>query len=110
MRGCIPIHEAYLYTISDKISNGYTSIDTRESSKVVQSDASYAGAGLYVIDLTRLIDGKIDKYKLLSTVGGHSNIIENSKFSNRFTLIRNFNDIFIIPFPHMNLINCVGME
>ena len=36
-------------------------------------------------------------------------MIDNSKFSDRFSFIQNFDSIAVIPFPHLNLINFVGM-
>ena len=56
-----------------------------------------------------LFKGKIDKYKLAPAIGGHSNFIDNSKFGKRFSFIQNFDKIAVIPIPHLNLINCIGM-
>ena len=37
------------------------------------------------------------------------NYIDNSRFSDRFSFFQNFDTIAVIPFPHLNLINCIGM-
>jgi hypothetical protein len=39
------------------------------------------------MDLNRLFEGKIERYKLATTIGGHANWIDNSKFSDRFSFI-----------------------
>jgi hypothetical protein len=36
--------------------------------------------------------------------------LDNSKFSERFSFIQDYNTIAVIPFPHLNLINCIGMK
>ena len=59
--------------------------------------------------MERLFEGKVEKYKLLDAVAGLSSLIDISKFSQRFSFIQNFDNIAVIPFPHLNLINCVGM-
>ena len=55
------------------------------------------------------MEGKVLKYKIFSTVGGQADLINKSLFSNRFTFVKNFNKLFIIPFPHVNLVDCIGM-
>ena len=36
-------------------------------------------------------------------------MIDNSKFGERFSYIQSYDSIVMIPFPHSNLLNCVGM-
>ena len=72
-------------------------------------DWKYTGSGFYVFDIEQLFNGKIEKYKLSPTVGGMSNEISISKFSNRIAFIQNFDKIAVVPFPHLNLLNCEGM-
>lgn len=60
-------------------------------------------------DIEQLFNSKIEKYKLSSAVGGVSNEISVSKFSNRISFIQNFDKIAVVPFPHLNLLNCEGM-
>ena len=55
------------------------------------------------------MNGKVDRYKLAATVGGQANIIDDSKFGDRFTFIQSFDNIVMIPFPHLNILNCIGM-
>ena len=50
-------------------------------------DHKYAGSGFYVYDLDQLFNGKVEKYRLASAIGGVSNLIDNSKFSDRFSFI-----------------------
>ena len=42
-------------------------------------------------------------------MGGQCSIIDNSKFGDRVSLIQSYDNIIMIPFPHLNLLNCVGM-
>ena len=42
-------------------------------------------------------------------MGGQANIIDDSKFGDRFTFIQSFDNIVMIPFPHLNILNCIGM-
>ena len=111
IRSCLDIHQGYLYTISDSIAAPYT-IKTYKDGEEVSKDTypnDKSTSGFYVYDTTQLFDGKVEKYKLASAIGGVSNLIDNSKFSERFSFIQHFDSIAVIPFPHLNLINCVGM-
>ena len=72
-------------------------------------EGNYNTSGLFVFDVDAMFTGSIQKYKLLSTVGGQCNLIDNSKFANSFSIIQSFDNIIMIPFPHLNLMNCVGM-
>ena len=87
----------------------YSVYKTAKKKLIMPQNWRISGCGFYVCDLTRLVEGKIDRYKLMQAVGGQANIIDNSRFSDRMSFIKDFNDICVIPFPHMNLINCVGM-
>ena len=111
IRSCQDIHQGYLYTISDDIKLPY-SIKNFENGEQVSEDKienDESSSGFFVYDLTQLFEGKVEKYKLASAIGGVSNLFDNSKFSERFSFIQNFDSIAVIPFPHLNVINCVGM-
>ena len=66
-------------------------------------------SGFYAIDLAKLLEGKVEKYKVSKAIGGVCSFVDNSKFSDRFSFIKDYNTISVIPFPHLNLINCIGM-
>ena len=51
----------------------------------------------------------MEAYKLFSTVGGVNNQLDMSRFSQRITFLSNFKSIQVVPFPHLNLVNLVGM-
>ena len=51
----------------------------------------------------------MEKYKLAAAIGGVCSHIDNSKFSDRVSFIQNYDKIAVIPYAHINLINCVGM-
>ncbi len=42
-------------------------------------------------------------------MGGVCSSLDNSKFSDRFSYVQNYDFISIVPFAHLNLINCIGM-
>ena len=111
IRSCQDIHQGYLYTISDNIKMPY-SIKNFENGEQVNEEKyenDESPSGFFVYDLTQLFEGKVEKYKLASAIGGVNNLFDNSKFSERFSFIQNFDSIAVIPFPHLNVINCVGM-
>ena len=66
--------------------------------------------GFYVYDCHRLREGKVERYKLAPAIGGQSNIISKSLFGQRFAFIQSLDTIAVIPFPHLNLIQCIGMD
>lgn len=105
------IHQAYLYTISDRIDTCYyvTQEETDDNIPKKTKVPGYSQSGLYVFDIAKLLKGSISKYKISTAIGGVCSSLDNSKFSDRFSYIENFNHISIIPFPHVNLINCIGM-
>lgn len=37
-------------------------------------------------------------------------MLDKSKFSDRFSYIQDYSTIAVIPFPHLNLINFIGMD
>jgi hypothetical protein len=46
---------------------------------------------------------------LASAIVGRSNYIDNSNFSQRFSYFTSFQEISMLPFPHRNTINFIGM-
>lgn len=109
IRNCMDVHQSYLYTINDSIITPFKTINHEDDTVTKDPKHRYKPAGFYAYDLAKLLQGKIEMYRLATAIGGVSNYIDNSKFSDRFSFIENFNSIAVIPFPHLNLINCVGM-
>ena len=105
------VQQGYIYTISDHIDKNFrvTDGDGEDLENEQIQAQSFHGSGLYIYDMTRLLDGIVEKYKLVSAVGGLSNIIDNSKFSDRFSFVQNFDSVAVIPYAHLNVIGCVGM-
>jgi len=68
-----------------------------------------ASSGLYVYDIAKLLQGRIEKYKIAKAIGGICNHVDNSMFSDRFSFVQDYNNIVVVPFPHLNHVNCVGM-
>ena len=84
-----------------------TFIDNEEDEEEKKNLTS--ASGFYVYNTDQLFEGRIMKYKLMSTVGGQCSLIDNSKFADRISLIQSYDNIIMIPFPHLNILNCIGM-
>ena len=69
----------------------------------------FTPSGFYVYDLGHLLEGKIERYKLAASIGGQCNLLTKDKFGNRFSFLCSYDTISVIPFPHCNLTQCVGM-
>ena len=110
-RNCRYLHRSYLYTISDSEARPYEITDfTTDDGPEKESKFRYKPSGLYVIDTQRLFEGKLERYKLVTAIGGVCNHIDINKYSNRLSFVMDYNKLAVIPFPHLNLINCVGMS
>ena len=103
--------QGYLYAISDGIAMPYACKDEKDEDSIDEPFSNWkrSSSGFYVYDIEQLFNSKIEKYKLSKAVGGVSNDISVSKFSNRIAFIQNFDKIAVVPFPHLNLLNCEGM-
>lgn len=110
IRGCRMVHQGYLYCISDNITKPpiITNFDGSGEPEPYE-DHEFTSSGLYVYDLFRLIEGIIEKYKLSATIGGKSSLVNKSNFGNRFSFLINYNEMAVVPFPHVNQIECIGM-
>lgn len=69
----------------------------------------FTPSGLFCYDLEALLEGKIEKYKLATPIGGQCCLLSQSKFGNRFSFLNSYDELVVIPFPHVNLVECVGM-
>ena len=87
IRECHDIQQAYLYTMSDSITTHYNVTDENEAEPVKRRVGHYAAAGLYVYDISKLFAGQVEKYRLSRSIGGVCNHIDNSIFSDRFSMI-----------------------
>ena len=67
-------------------------------------------AGYYVFSVQALLRGKVDKYKVSSSAAGNCNLIEFYLYNERLAYIENYNKVIVIPIPHLNIVNCIGME
>lgn len=112
IRQVVDIDQQYLYTIDDTNDGRVFLSDTEadDDTKVKLKDLEYSGPGFYVYDIERLLDGQIEKYKIASSIGGVNYHIDKSTFSNRFAFLRNYSQITVVPFPHLNSLKCQGMS
>ena len=110
IRGCVDTNnQEYLYTIQDTLTKP-PSLTGKDSEYPSMGKMSGEGSGgFYVYDLQRLCEGKIERYKLEPAIGGQCNLINSSRFGDRFAFIQSLDQIVVMPFPHLNLIRCVGM-
>lgn len=67
--------------------------------------------GLYVYNVSALLDGSIEPYKVSSqgTGGGATLLQYNIKYG-RLSFMEDFNTIVVIPLPQLNMINFIGMR
>jgi hypothetical protein len=70
---------------------------------------SFTRSGFYVYDLAQMFRGKLEFYRLARSIAGQSSLLNDSKFGNRFCFLQSFLEIAVIPYPHVNLIDCIGM-
>ena len=57
-----------------------------------------------------MFEGRIEKYKLASGIGGLSTLIDHNQYSDRLSFIQSFHNLVVIPLPHLNIVNCIGMK
>ena len=110
IRGCQSVHHRYLYTISDTITVApkITKVEKGMQPEPVKNHV-FTSSGFYCYDLEALLKGKVEKYKLAASIGGQCSLLSKSKFGNRFSFLNSYDSLIVIPFPHVNLIECVGM-
>ena len=56
-------------------------------------DHTYKSSGLYVYDVSQLLAGRVECYKLYSSVVGASRLLDASRFSNRVAFLSDFSNI-----------------
>ena len=78
--------------------------------EIVPQNHEFTSSGFYVYDLVSLLEGKIERYRLASSIGGQCNLLSKSKFGNRFSFLSSYDKITVLPFPHVNLVECIGMD
>ena len=101
-----------MYTINDNIDGGVyiTDAEADRDTREKQKDLGSSGTGFYVYDIERLLNGKVEKYKIASAIGGVCYHIDKSTFAHRFSFIKNYSSLTVIPFPHINSLKCAGMS
>lgn len=73
IRGAYSVHQGYLYTISDTMKEKYTVTKYKKNGareKTGGPEGNLNTSGLFIFDVDAMFTGQIQKYKLLSTVGG----------------------------------------
>ena len=98
-----------MYTISDTITSQFYKCDEKKGDSDIVSVTHNEPPGLYIYDIGKLFNGWVEKYKLAKAVGGVCCHLDNSLFSDRFSFVSDYDTIIVLPFPHLNLMNMVGM-
>ena len=87
-----------------------TIVDLAEEVPNIVPNHKLKKAGFYVYDASQLAEGKVESYRLYDSIVGVNTLIDNSRFSDRFSFLADFNNVLVIPFPHMNIMNFIGMS
>jgi plastocyanin domain-containing protein len=67
--------------------------------------------GLYAYDLNRLANSQVlTTYKLKDAIVGVNKHIDFCHNSYRISFLKNFDNIEMVPVPHRNTINFLGMQ
>ena len=98
-----------MYTISDTIKDHFTKAEKVDDKATNVEIAHRARSGLYVYDTSMLLNGRIEKYRVAEAIGGVCPHLEDSTFDDRLSFLQDYHTIVVLPFPHLNLINMVGM-
>lgn len=65
--------------------------------------------GFYILNVQDFFNGKFTYYRLTRTTGDLCNLIHYNKYTERLAFMETLNKIVVIPLPHLNLINFIGM-
>ena len=87
IRGGVDIDQSYLYTISDATAAKIQVINHEKDNEEIPQTQRCNSAGFYVYDLSLLSQGRVERYKLASAIGGQSNFVGNNRLSSRFSFI-----------------------
>ena len=66
--------------------------------------------GYYVFNVQALLRGQVDHHKVTGSAGGLCSLIEYNLFNERLAYIEDYDWLIVIPIPHLNTVNCIGME
>jgi hypothetical protein len=109
IKNCMYVHDSYLYCLADPVPTSPTIVDVTGEAPPLVPNHKYRAAGFYVYDMSQMMEGKLESYRLYPSIVGVNTLLDNSRFSDRFSFLSDFNHILVIPFPHMNLLNFIGM-
>jgi len=112
LKSCVNVHERFLYAFCGKVFDGAEIVNHVTGQTYFQQpgEKEQDSQGFFVFNVLALVQGRIEKYKIGQTIGGLLSMIDYNAFSERITYIRNFNMLIVMPLPHLNIINFVGME
>lgn len=106
------VDQSYIYCLCERSTQPIKKYDLKKQQVYTPSGATKGKQlkGIYVYDIERLLkQGQIENYRLARAVVGQANNIDFSESSGRITYFTNFKEISMLPFPHRNTINFLGM-
>lgn len=112
MRFLIYVDNNYVYCLCENNKEVLKKFDFRRKIFTNARGASITRQdhGLYVYDICRLLlEGQIENYRMAPACVGLSYYIDNSEYSQRLSYFTSFEKISMLPFPHRNTINFIGM-
>lgn len=112
IRELIFVDNNYMYCLCEDNKDTLKKFDFKKKTNQSARGASITKQehGLYVYDICRLLqEGQIENYLLAPAVVGLSSYIDFSDFSQRLSYFTSFEKISMLPFPHRNTINFIGM-
>jgi hypothetical protein len=112
MREMILVDNTYVYCLCEDSKETQQKFDLRRKTVGNARGAQISNQehGLYVYDIGRLLqEGQVESYLLAPAIVGLSNYIDYSDFSQRVSYQTSFEKISMMPFPHRNTINFIGM-
>lgn len=98
-----------MYCIQNAITKPVTVRKAKDDFKPVQLPFKPSPKGLFIYDSGRFLEGKLMSLKIQTAMAGASKYIDISRFSKRISYLQDFNEISMIPYPHLNTIGFVGV-
>ena len=66
--------------------------------------------GFYIFSVQALLRGSVENFLVTETVSGLCSQIEYNPYTERIAYMTDYNSVVVIPIPHLNTVNGIGME
>ena len=107
------MHQRYIYACADRVlENKPIQVITHVDGKAQETEdvPIFYKEGYYVFNVQALLRGRVDHFKVTGSAAGLCNLVEYNLFNERLAYIEDYDWIIVIPIPHLNAVNCIGME